>query len=195
MLKPWQPGHPFELVPVELDELPDSCRNLLLSHTIEFVSLGLVPVGDFDVRGAGVRGENGVQGLRSFQSSDGAVLGWIADLEDPAESVGFVSLLEDGTCVKSTTAEPHAPWSCCRFPVYVNFGAGCSLEDLLVLHLSSLAELEHGCGPTLKYAASQVCEIVAYMSAIEHETEHGLGAPPEMLPDLPAPSRRELVAH
>lgn len=190
MLKPWCPREAFEMAPVEFEELPELSRNLLLSHTIEFVSLGLVTAGDF-----GVRGEDTLQALRSFQSPDGAVLGWVADLQRPGDAIGLVSLLEDGTCVKTTPDEPHPPWSCCRFPVYVNFGAGCGLEDLLVMHLTALAELEHGCGPTLKYAASQVGEIMAYVAALEHETEHGLGAPPEALPEVPSPALRELVTH
>lgn len=194
MLKPWRPCEPCDLEPVDVDDLPDPHRSVLLSHSIQIVSIGFVPAGDFRVTW-GDDPPGGPQVVRCFQSSDGAVLGWIADRPGLLTPFGFASLLEDGTCVKSTPDEAHAPWSCCRFPVYVNFGAGCSLEDLLVVHLTSLAELEHGCGPTLRYAASQVGDIVGYMSALEHETEYGLGAPPEALPDLPAPSHRELVTH
>jgi hypothetical protein len=194
MLKPWRPCEPCDLEPVDLDELPDPDRSILMSHTIEAVSIGFVAAGDYRIIwGDGSPDDR--QTVRYFQSADGAVLGWFADRPGSTATRGFASLLQDGTCVKSIPEHPFAPWSCCRFPVYVNFGAGCSLEDLLVLHLTSLAELEHGCGPTLKYAASQVPEIVAYMLALEHETEHGLGAPPEALPEIPEPVASELIAH
>lgn len=198
MLKPWRPWEPCDLEPVEIDELPDPQRSVLLSRTIEVVAIGQVPVGDFRVLQSNDPHQDlhqDPQTVRFFQSTDHAVLCWVADGAGSLASFGFVSLLEDGTCVKSIPAHPHAPWSCCRFPVYVNFGAGCTLEDLLLMHLTSLADLEHGCGPTLRYSESQVSEIFAYMSALEHETEYGLGAPPETLPELPVSSRQELVAH
>ena len=194
MLKPWRPWEPCELEPVEVDELPDPQRSMLLGRTIEVISIGLVPVGDYRVVQANDP-QPKPQTVRWFQSSDSAVLCWVADRAGALPEVGLASLLEDGTCVKSVAEPPHAPWSCCRFPVYVNFGAGCALEDLLLMHLTSLAELEHGCGPTLRYGASQISEVFAYMSALEHETEYGLGAPAEMLPELPVPSVQELVAH
>lgn len=193
MLKPWRPCEPCDLQPVELDELPDPHRSLLLGHTIEAVSIGFVPAGDFRITGGDQQEDP--QTVRFFQSADGAVLGWIADRAGSISPQGFASLLQDGTCVKSIPQHPYAPWSCCRFPVYVNFGAGCSFEDLLVMHLTSVAELEHGCGATFKYPPSQVPEIVAYLLALEHETEYGLGAPSEALPELPEPVARELIAH
>lgn len=194
MLKPWRPCQPCDLEPVELHELPDPQRSVLLSHTIEIVSIGFVPAGDFRVA-CGDDEQEEQQSVRCFQSSDGAVLGWIAGRPGSFSAFGFGSLLQDGTCVKSIPQHPFAPWSCCRFPVYVNFGADCGLEELLVMHLTSVAELEHGCGPTLKYPPSQVTEIIAYMQALEHETEYGLGAPAESIPAVPQPVARELVTH
>ena len=132
MLKPWRPWQPWDLEPVEVDELPDPQRSVLLSRTIEVISIGLVPAGDYRVVQQSEPHEK-PQSVRCFQSSDSAVLCWVADREGSLPQYGFASLLEDGTCVKSVPDHPHAPWSCCRFPVYVNFGAGCALEDLLLM--------------------------------------------------------------
>jgi hypothetical protein len=194
MLKPWRPCEPCDLEPVDLDELPDAHRNILLSQTIEFVSVGFVPAGDFRLV-CGDDPQKEPQSVRCFQSSDGAVLGWVADRPGSMAPLGLASLLQDGTVVKSIPQQPFAPWSCCRFPVYVNFEAECGLEELLVMHLTSVAELEHGCGSTLKYSPAQVPEIVAYMQTLEHETAYGLGAPAESIPEIPQPAARELVAH
>jgi hypothetical protein len=194
MLKPWRPCEPCDVEPVDLTELPDAHHSVLLSYTIEVVSIGFVPAGDFRVAWGDDPAED-PQTVRCFQSSDAAVLGWIADRPGSITPLGFASLLQDGTVVKSIPQHPFAPWSCCRFPVYVNFGPDCGLEELLVMHLTSVAELEHGCGPTLKYPPAQIPEIIAYMQTLERESEYGLGAPAESIPDVPQPAAHELVTH
>jgi hypothetical protein len=40
-----------------------------------------------------------------------------------------------------------------------------------------------------------VTQVIEYMLALQHETEYGLGAPPEALPEVPEPVGHELLTH
>lgn len=189
MQQPWQPCEPLALEPLDLNALSSSTRDFLLSYTIEFVSIGFLHAGDFRLSR-----DCTSQEARYFQSSDGAVLGWACVAAGGERSFGYVSVLEDGTLVRSTPEESCAPWSCCRFPVHVNFGSGCGLEELLVSHLKSLTDLEHGCGPTVRYAADKVPEVLRYQHVLMHATEYGQGAPATSIPDAPVGGTRVMAA-
>lgn len=195
MQQPWRPFDRFEFEPFELLAGSSASHDYLLSYSIEFVSLGFEPAGDYRVTDPG---ESALS--RYCRSGDGAVLGWVSETAKGNRTLQFASILSDGTLVRSVPSPPVTPWNCCRFPIWVNFEPGSSLEDLLVVHLKSLIDLEHGCGPTVKYRASQLYEVVHYMRQLEHETLHAEGAPaealtmPQPLATIPAVSR-DLVIH
>jgi len=177
MQRPWRPYEPFDLQPAEMAAAAQVTRDRFNGYSIEFLSLGFEPAGDYRITQAGQS-----HFVRYFLSSDGAVFCFLND--ETADEMGFEfgSVLADGTWLRSVPTAPQPPWNCCRFPVHVNFGSDCGLEELLVKHLLLLSELEPGCGHAIRYRAEQLPEVARYTDQLRHETIHAIGAPLNPLP-------------
>jgi hypothetical protein len=176
----------YQFVPVDSRLVAESIGDLFETHTPPLLQLGFIFLGDYRLKPKPVEMHN-----RLFLSADGDILATICCVLNGG-AVAFISVLENGTCVHTTSVKNPRPERACEpaDQLCMSYVPGISVEELYDRHQHVLRQCSaSSASGVLRFGEAQFREVMVYDQSIFNRWRFRHGA---LDNEPPAPDFRTL---